>query len=564
MTAATNNPNANQPQPDPPAAADVIQPKANAAQAAQTVEARTHAKAYEFVKRLVKEGAKFTRDDSGEVSLHYGGKIISLEPGSRDVPNYDLDELLSLDGCPGTETLDCRVERKWLQLMGRQLTKGTAATHRFSAAGKEERLYVPVADGILSVTQNGVKKAVNVENPDGIILEPAKGQEPFTFVDEPPAEGLRLFEELAVKMQTVVVPEMAWLTAMQEMLFSFLAPSYHRERMIVVHTGSKDGGKTGSEQHYLSLHGFKEPTTKITPAGFHLLRSSGIVFLDNQEEHNLTDALQDTLITMASGGGKQTAYQHISGPRPIISITTIESFEKSELKNRSVAIEHSLDPEAIVGFSALEHEKKLLAARDRIMSALMHVLAEFKRQPVQKEVVPTGAGKFSDNYRALCGLLLAYERTAQKDAGWADAIIAVWNQQLTDNTPAANETLSHVVKKFIDKNRHTALVIKDPYSQGAAKQERLANADLEIVEVSGGTLYVTTPAGLHHWALLNGYKEQVPKKLIVLRWEDVSSQRHLTPYKELIENHAAVAVLQRGSKNDARPVGFFVPARQQK
>jgi hypothetical protein len=127
------------------------------------------------------------------------------------------------------------------------------------------------------------------------------------------------------------------------------------------------------------------------------------------------------------------------------------------------------------------------------------------------------------------------------------------------------------VKTFIDKNRHTALVIKDPYSQGAAKQERLANADLEIVELPSGRLYVTTPAGLHHWALFNGYKEQIPKTpnalgkrlkeisatLVVLRWEDVSSQRHLAPYKELIESPKAVAVLQRGSKNDARPVGVL-------
>ena len=76
-----------------PCASGAPQQNANAAQPAHTVEAQTYAKALAFVQRLVHAGAKFTRDDSGEVLLHYGGKIISLEPGSRDVPSYDLDEL---------------------------------------------------------------------------------------------------------------------------------------------------------------------------------------------------------------------------------------------------------------------------------------------------------------------------------------------------------------------------------------------------------------------------------------------------------------------------------------
>src|SRR5438309_6583010 len=111
-------------------------------------------------------------------------------------------------------------------------------------------------------------------------------------------------------------------------------------------------------------------------------------FLDNQENHNLSDAIQYALIQSASGGAKKTAVSQFGGSRPIISITTIESFSKTELLNRVVEIEHALFKAEMLKFSAVEQEKKVLAARDRIMSALMHVLAEFKRRSAQEEDVP--------------------------------------------------------------------------------------------------------------------------------------------------------------------------------
>jgi hypothetical protein len=521
-----------------PSAAGAQQPNANSGQPAhETVEARTYAKAFAFVQRLRKESAKFTRDESGEVLLHYKGRIISLEPGSKDLPNYDLDELLSLDGCPGTETLDCRVERKWIQLIGRQLSKETTAAHLFSAASKDyEHLYIPIADGILLVTKNSVEKITNGEKPDGIILESAKGQEPFSFVDEPPAEGLRLFEQLVVKKQTAVVPEMAWLAAMQEMLFVFLRHEYKGERAIVIHVGLSNSGKTGSILLFVWLHGFEEPTTKITPAAILNTRAqSGISFFDNQEEHNLTDALQDALITMASGGGKKTAVSQFGGPRPVVVITTIDSFSKPELLNRSIPIEHWLDPEAIVGFSALEHQKKLLAERNRIMSALMHVLAEFKRQPVQKEAVPTGAGKFSDNYRALCGLLRAYERTAQKPACWADKIIAVWHSKLSNDAGVAvNENLSFVVQSYIE----------DTVMGNPGRGIRIENGKLNDGTHVSGTLHVAGTTALFSWAQ-GRYAKLIPTSssvfgrrlsevqtpgLRVLREDDVPKDSELYPH----------------------------------
>src|SRR5439155_22133185 len=226
----------------------------------------------------------------------------------------------------------------------------------------------------------------------------------------------------------------------------------------------------------------------------------------------------------------------------------------------SAEIEHALLKTEMLKFSAVEHEKKVLAARPKIMSALMHVLAEFKRLAAQAEDVPLGAGKFSDNYRALCGLLRAYEHTAKKPDGWANAIIEPWHQELSDReSSGTSESLAHVVRKFIDDKRSGADIVREDVQEGLKILPNLASADLQIVELPTGTLYVTTSAALHHWASTNGYRESMPKtpnalgkrlkeistpELLVVRWEDVGPQRDHTPYKELAANLEASMVLQ--------------------
>jgi hypothetical protein len=434
------------------------------------------------------QAGTFVRDSLGALAILIKGNMISLE--TEGAVNHELEDLLFTHGLPGAQSHIGKLVVSYLQRFAYSCTDAEIAAEKFVAI-RNDRIYVPVTDGAVVVAKDGIKRVKDVENSDRVLVDPLPGQKPFTFVNEQPTEGLRLFEELVIGSQTVTNPEMAWLAAMQELLFPFISPKYEGERMLVAHTGGSNSGKTGSERAYVRLHGFKEATTKITAAELQNSRFAGVLFLDNQEEHNLTPALQDGLITMASGGEKKTAVSQHGGERPILSFTTIEFAVKTELKNRSVEIKHSLAKDKMKRFSEQDHKEALHSARDQIMSAAMHVIAELLRMPKTEEDVPDGAAKFSDNYRAVCRLLRAYEKTAQKPQGWADSIIARWRQQLGGDVDiAADENLHYLVQSYLDS------ALLDPTKKSITIKGEELNDGTRV----SGELYVTTPTALYEWA----------------------------------------------------------------
>ena len=42
-----------------------------------------------------------------------------------------------------------------------------------------ERIYVPVENGLLLISKDGVQMTTNIENPDSVMVTPADGQKPF-------------------------------------------------------------------------------------------------------------------------------------------------------------------------------------------------------------------------------------------------------------------------------------------------------------------------------------------------------------------------------------------------
>jgi hypothetical protein len=452
-------------------------------------------------------GGKWATTDTGALVLILNGTSISFAD-----EDHSIDDLLDKIACPGTLSPVCRLVKKYLERYGKLKTKGLAKIRQavFSAMSADyERIYVPVVDGLLLVSKDGVQTVADpLNNTDNVLVTPADGQTPFKFIDELPAEGLRLFENLAIDVQTVPTEEIRWLAAMQEMFFPFVRDEYTGERMIVIHQGDSDAGKTASEKPFVALHGFSEPIVKVTPARLYQLGAlSGILFVDNQEDKNITAGVEDALIAMASGGAKETANSQYSGKvRPIISITTIESVSKPELENRRVEIRHEVKPEdERKAFSVDDHKKKVLAARDRMMSALMHVLAEFKRRSSQVENVPTGALKFSDNYRVLCRLLRAYETVAQKPTGWAEKVITGWQYYLGEKAAyASTEDLAYVIQQFVKEQ-----IWGSDVENGASKNK-------DVIEVSEGILVRTVAAEFFAWAQKKGYGKQVPDRSTAL------------------------------------------------
>lgn len=454
---------------------------------------------------LESQRGTFVRDNSGELFILLNGKMISLHTDGVK-PTHELEHLLFTHGLPGAASSVSKLVISYLQRFAYSCTDADVTAEKFVAL-KNDCIYIPAADGIVLISKDGVTQAQNVDNPDKVLVEPLSGQKPFTFIREQPVEGLRLFEGLVIDSQTVTIPAMAWLSAMQELFFPFISPKYEGERAIIAHTGPSNSAKTGSEKAFVRLHGFNEPTTKISSAELQNSRFAGILFLDNQEEHNLSPSIQDGLITMSSGGEKKVVGSHRRGQRPIVTFTTIEFSLKTELKNRAVEIKHSLTAEKMKSFSEQDHTEKVLASRDKIMSAVMYVIAEFARQARTEEEVPDGATKFSDNYRALCRLLRAYETTAQKPKGWADQIIAVWHQQLSEHSEGpANEDLGFIVRRFTEDRTDKLM------GDGVTRVIEITSGTLLDGQQVSGTLFVAETTAFYNWAR-NNYPNQVPNSM---------------------------------------------------
>jgi hypothetical protein len=184
-------------------------------------ERQAHKHALAIVDKIKARRGKFLRDEDGHFYIQMEGKTILLDD-APDNNNIAPDELLmTTRGVPGTASPAGRYAVRWLRMFATRTAKGASILRRFSALSKDERrLYVPVKGALLQVSAGGIKSRIKSgENVDQIVLEAADGQELFNFVDADPKEGLQLFEELIVSAQAVVDPAMAWLLAMQSVLF---------------------------------------------------------------------------------------------------------------------------------------------------------------------------------------------------------------------------------------------------------------------------------------------------------------------------------------------------------
>ena len=190
------------------------------------LQARKHALA--IVGEIKARRGKFLRDEEGRFYIRLDDKTILLDD-APDGNNIALDELLmTTRWVPGTASPSGRYAVRWLRMIAARNTKDTSILRRFSAWSKDEkRLYVPVKGALLQVSAGGIRSGIkNGENVDQIVLEPADGQHLFDFVPADPKEGLKLFEDLVVNFQAVVEPAMAWLLAMQSVLFPFIRTGF--------------------------------------------------------------------------------------------------------------------------------------------------------------------------------------------------------------------------------------------------------------------------------------------------------------------------------------------------
>ena len=217
----------------------------------------------------------------------------------------------------------------------------------FSAVSTDgARVYVPTAGGtIVQLSADRIQAVSNIQNPDSVWIKHPKDCA-FRYIDADPRVGLELFEELLVETQACKHPEMRWFVAMHEGLFPFVR-DVASSRILVLHQGGTQQGKTTGAERFTRLHGLGSVTGNATVAALRNEPDPGLLVLDNKEHANLTTELIEHLLFLSTGAEPKRSRSDGSmrpsnKTRPVGVITSIEGVFKAELKMRCAEVKYSL------------------------------------------------------------------------------------------------------------------------------------------------------------------------------------------------------------------------------
>jgi hypothetical protein len=366
---------------------------------------------------------------------------------------------------------------------------------------------------------------------------------------------------------------MRWLVSMQAALLPFVRGNY-QDRLILLLKGGSGGGKSSGARRFALLNGWNELWGDTTEAALRNAGDVGVIFLDNKEQHNV-GKIEDWLLFASTGGDAKRAtrsgqLRKSSNGRPVVVVTSIEGFAKTEARNRTVEVDYSLTPAQITtARAALEkNRQEILASRDLIMSALMYVLQRFLTLTSSaQEIVPERVARVGDNYVANCRFLRAFGELAGKDSTWAEREIKMWAGILNTAGAVVNDELGDIVRNFIDAHRGSAPSDVDSAFGGELANIKLAAPELQIAtnvtfEGRKGTLYVTHFDALKRWAADQpAYRNTFPQNgaQFASRIREAQSET-LRVVREKSPDHPEGLdhpLLKRTKKQ--RFVGFFVP-----
>jgi hypothetical protein len=532
-------------------------------------------KAREIFNYVSSRNAKFIEDEEDGLQIQMDGKFLSLDPGKPGQPNVGLYSLFSKFGMAGTATQIGRATLAAFQTLAyAHAGDGKTRVRPFSAISEDsKRIYLPQSDGALCISCDKISLEQNTLNQDGFRIEPAKDQQVFTYTPGDPREGLQDFERAVIEPMALRVPEMGYLLAMQLVFFPFLR-SEHQDRFICLLKGPSGHGKSTAARFISRLHGWQELRGDYSVSAVSSLGDCGLVLLDNKEQKNLEPKMVDWLLFASTGGERGRAnrgggLRDSSSGRPIVAMTSIEGVSQVEAVNRCLEFEFRLSDEERPEFSERLVTRRLLANRDKIWSALAHVLQKYLEYShggltsYSPPPPPKAVERFGDNWRTICELLYAYGKVAGKNEDWVDHIVGIWVSELSEKD-VRNEGLSYPIRKYVDHMINTARHAKDDeiYS-GFKSPEGKLTQEMIWAPVSyqgeAGKLYVTQVGAIQSWArsrdlpipkdtVLGARLSEVDSPdLRVLRAEDVKGESD----EKLWE------LLKR--RSDFRPVGFFVP-----
>jgi len=235
-----------------------------------------------------------------------------------------------------------------------------------------------------------------------------------------------------VETQACKHPEMRWFVAMHEGLFPFVR-DVASGRILVLHQGGTQQGKTTGAERFTRLHGLGSVTGNATVAALRNEPDPGLLVLDNKEHVNLTTELIEHLLFLSTGAEPKRSRSDGSmrpsnKTRPVGMITSIEGVFKAELKMRCAEVKYSLCGRR-TGREGIE--RRIVDQRHVINSALVRVLQRFLSiEPMRKKTPNPFDGNFDVHFAALCNLLRAFAELSGKPQEWAEEMINSWDRYL--------------------------------------------------------------------------------------------------------------------------------------
>ena len=501
---------------------------------------------------ITEKGGRYVQSQDGSLCVLLGERRIALD---FDRNNTGLTRLF-MEGL--RLTTDSSAARKAIQrLRVMAEDKARAVVYkRFSGASEaHQRVYVPIgAQELLRISADAITRSQNGTNAEGLFVEHPYDN-PLTYKPDHTAYGLERFEKLCVDTQACAIPEMRWFVACNEGLFSYVRDLF-RARFITLHIGKSQSGKTTGARRFSLLHGLGDVKGDFTPAAYANLGDIGFLVMDNKEQVNLTQDLIDLLLFYSTGAerGRSTSEGRMrprQQDRPVVVVTSIEGVPKEELKNRCVYVEYAVptmktDCEPI--------EAAIQAERDVIGSALLRVVQEYLRirfLPVELPECPIPG--FQAHFGALCRLLIAFGKVAEKPDRWALDIIDVWCEHVR---PASREgddsdALETLIDSFLDR-------VFDSHS--GTPEGRVKHFPLEW-RGQRGVLYRMTAS-----TLLMGLAAQNGGLRVPLPQDEAALGRRLrsTTFRafEFLDERFVSEVPQLRRQAASRYIGFFVPGAE--
>jgi hypothetical protein len=497
-------------------------------------------------KYIAKHDGRYVRADDG--SLHLIVEDLRI-PLAFDRKNHGLAKLM-LDACDVTSLspgAQAAIQR--LQVRAQRSASGLSIRHFAALSADRRRLYIPVhGSKLLKITAESIDCASNGQNVDGFWVEHPEvygGVPAFKYQSKSPADGLKKFEKLAVETQSCRVSAMRWLVAMHEGLFPFVR-EICRARLLLIHIGGTQQGKTTAAQRFTQLLGLGEVKGDYSVAALANQPDIGLLVMDNKEQANFTQPLIDFCLFLATGAqrGRSTTegkQRPQATTRPVGVITSIEGAWKPELQARCMEVAYAINGTTTDRDNI---EDQILEHRDVILSAMVPVLQLWLRVQGTKQpwnVCPRP--EFERHLCTLAELLWAYGEIAEKPEGWAEMIIAEWERQIsqTNGDAEVEDDLEYPIREIL-----TAQTRDDPI-----------RAETITFEDQPGTLYVTETGAL--LALLRRHCQPdvgLPKNSTGLGRRLRSARFRVLRF---LDHESAPQLAQLKRTTSKRPIGFFIP-----